>query len=92
MDRFHLFQKGTRPFPRHGFARSCCWRGFCKFSAFAAQRVGPDAAAATHEGKIAKTLNINDVNGKTRKGMLEARQKEWNKYRSFNATVVVSGA
>jgi len=54
--------------------------------------VGPDAAAATHEGKIAKTLNINDVNGKTRKGMLEARQKEWNKYRSFNATVVVSGA
>ena len=67
-------------------------KGFAKFSAFADQRVGPDAAAATHEGKVAKTLNINDVDEETPKGMLEARQKEWDKYRSFNAAVIVSGA
>ena len=54
--------------------------------------MGPDAAAATQEGKAAKTLNINDVDEETRKGMLEARQKEWDKYRSFNVTVAVSGA
>ena len=66
--------------------------GFAKFTAFADQRVGPDAAAATHEGKVAKTLNINDVDEETPKGMLEARQKEWDKYRSFNAAVIVSGA
>eukprot|EP00435_Cladocopium_sp_Y103_P027775 s3250_g6.t2 len=64
---------------------------FPKFSAFAAQRLGPDAAAETHEGKVAKTLNINEVDEETRKGMLEARQTEWDKYRSFNAAVVVSG-
>ena len=65
---------------------------FAKFSPFAALRVGPDAAAATQDGKVAKTLNINEVGEETRQGMLQARQKEWDKYRSFNATVVVSGA
>ena len=89
---FTSFKRAQDPFLAMALLEAAAGEDFAKFSAFAAQRVGPDAAAATHEGKIAKTLNINDVNGKTRKGMLEARQKEWNKYRSFNATVVVSGA
>ena len=89
---FTFFKRAQDPFRAMALLEGDAGEDFAKFSAFAAQRVGPDAAAATQEGKVAKTLNINDVDEETRKGMLEARQKEWDKYPSFNAAVVVSGA
>lgn len=89
---FQNHQELKIKFQRPTFNRKTFGEDFAKFSAFAAQRVGPDAAHATHKGKVAKTLNINDVDEETRKGMLEARQKVWDKYRSFNAAVAVSGA
>ena len=88
---FTFFRRAQEPF-RAMALEAEAEEDFAKFSAFAAQRVGPDAAAAPQDGKVAKTLNINEVDEETRKGMLDARQKEWDKYRSFNAAVVVSGA
>ena len=89
---FTFFRRAQDPFRAMALLETEAGEDFAKFSAFAAQRVGPDAAAATQDGKVAKTLNINEVDEETRKGMLEARQKEWDKYRSENAAVVVSGA
>jgi hypothetical protein len=89
---FTFFRRAQDPFRAMALLETEAGEDFAKFSAFAAQRVGPDAAAATQDGKVAKTLNINEVDEETRKGMLEARQKELDKYRSENAAVVVSGA
>ena len=54
------------PFRAMALLEADAGEDFAKFSAFAAQRVGSDAAAATQEGKVAKTLNINDVDEETR--------------------------
>ena len=89
---FTFFRRAQDPFRAMALLEADAGDDFAEFSAFAAQRVGPDAAAATHEGKVAKTLNINDVDEETRKVMLEARQKDWDKHKTFNAAVVVSGA
>ena len=75
---FTFFRRAQDPFRAMALLETEAGEDFAKFSAFAAQHVGPDAAAATQDRKVAKTLNINEV--------------EWDKYRSENAAVVVSGA
>ena len=40
-------------------------------------------------GKVNKTLDYHAATGDLKKGMFDARAKEWAKYKSFDATVVI---
>ena len=55
------------------------------YEAFIAQWVNP---AENQEGKVAKTLAYHEVAPEVQQRMDEARVKEWEKYKSFNAVVV----
>ena len=41
-------------------------------------------------GKVNKTLDYNAATGDVKKGMFDARAKEWAKHKSFDATVVIT--
>ena len=42
-------------------------------------------------GKVNKALDYNAATGDMKNGMFDARAKEWAKYKSFDATVVIIG-
>ena len=42
-------------------------------------------------GKVNKALDYNAATGDMKNGMFDARAKEWAKYKSFDATVVIAG-
>ena len=58
------------------------------YNGFIAQRMVEEE---NQSGKVNKTLDYNAATGEMKKGMFDARAKEWAKYKSFDATVVVTG-
>ena len=58
------------------------------YNGFIAQRMMDEE---NQSRKVNKTLDYNAATGDMKKGMFDARAKEWAKYKSFDATVVITG-
>ena len=58
------------------------------YSGFIAQRMMDEE---NQSGKVNKTLDYNAATGDMKKGMFDARAKEWAKYKSVDTTVVMAG-
>ena len=56
------------------------------YNGFIAQRMVDEE---NQSGKVNKALDYNAATGDMKKGMFDARAKEWAKYKSFDATVVI---
>ena len=84
---FTVFRRAQDPWEAMDILEKSSTSG-AKYGAFIAQRMTNEDS---QEGKVARTLDFAQASDAVRAGMHGAREREWQKYKSFDATVVISG-